>query len=39
MTSENGNAMFNMPVMPAYSGFGNGGFGGGMFGGDGWWVI
>lgn len=28
MTSENGNAMFNMPVMPAYSGFGNGGFGG-----------
>lgn len=38
MTSENGNGLFNMPVMPAYGMGGNGGFGG--FGGtDGWWVI
>lgn len=25
MTSENGNGLFNMPVMPAYGGYGNGG--------------
>lgn len=38
MTSENGNGLFNMPVMPAYGIGGNGGFGG--FGGtDGWWLI
>ena len=36
MTSENGNGLFNMPVMPAYGGNG-GGFG--NFGGDGWWLI
>lgn len=38
MTSENGNGMFNMPVVPAYGyGGGNNGFDG--FGGSGWWII
>lgn len=34
MNENNGNGMFNMPVMPAYN-YGGGGFGN-MFGGDGW---
>lgn len=36
MTSEN-NGMFQMPVMPAYSGMGNGGFG--FDGNSGWWIL
>lgn len=39
MTSENGNGLFNMPVMPAY---GMGGYGGGFGGfgdGNGWWIL
>lgn len=36
MTDGNGNAVFSMPVAPAYGG---GGFGGGMFGQDCWWII
>ena len=39
MTSENGNGLFNMPVMPAYGGYGGGGGFGNSFGGEGWWVI
>ena len=40
MTSENGNGLFNMPVMPAYGGgYGGGGGFGNSFGGDGWWII
>ena len=38
MTSENGNGMFNMPVVPAY-GYGGGNNGFGDFGGSGWWII
>jgi hypothetical protein len=36
MTDGNGNAVFSMPVAPAYGGSG---YGGGMFGADGWWII
>jgi hypothetical protein len=37
MTDGNGNAVFSMPVAPAYGGGGFGG--GGMFGQDCWWII
>ena len=38
MTTENGNGMFNMPVVPAYGYGGNGG-GFGLGDGNGWWII